>query len=167
MKFIEMKHIGFFIVLVSIVIFLFMIPLTLQLIKLNEILHRGCNLPEDVCPYSGFPSTSIAGFSIATAVLAFGLYILFMSRRMEMVNIENRKKFETVIKTLKGDEKRIYEAIIDSGAIFQGDIVEKLGLNKVKVSRILDKLEGRGLIERRRRGMSNVIVPKTIDSISK
>ena len=44
--------------------------------------------------------------------------------------------------------------------IFQSDLVEKTEFDKVKVSRILDKLEGRQLIERKRRGMTNVVVLK-------
>ena len=45
-----------------------------------------------------------------------------------------------------------------NGTIFQSDLVEKSDFSKVKVSRILDKLEGRQLIERKRRGMTNVVV---------
>ena len=33
-------------------------------------------------------------------------------------------------------------------------------MTKVKVTRILDKLEGRGLVERKRRGMTNVVMLK-------
>jgi uncharacterized membrane protein len=62
---------------------------------------------------------------------------------------------------LEGDEKRIYQLIADSnGAIFQSEIVEKTGLSKVKVTRTLDKLESRLYIERRRRGLTNIIVLK-------
>jgi uncharacterized membrane protein len=64
-------------------------------------------------------------------------------------------------KTLGGDAKRIFEIVKDSnGAVLQGEIVTKSGLDKVKVSRILDKLEMQGLIERRRHGMSNLVVIK-------
>jgi hypothetical protein len=44
------------------------------------------------------------------------------------------------------------------GVMLQSDIVEKSGMQKVKVSRVLDKMEARGIIERRRRGMSNVVM---------
>ena len=46
------------------------------------------------------------------------------------------------------------------GAVFQGELVEKMGYSKVKVSRILDKLEGQNLIERRRRGLANMVLIK-------
>jgi len=36
--------------------------------------------------------------------------------------------------------------------------VEETGFTKVKITRILDSLEGNGLIERKRRGMTNIII---------
>ena len=58
-------------------------------------------------------------------------------------------------------EKQIFEKIIESeGTIFQSDLVDKTGFTKVKVTRILDKLEGKKLIERKRRGMTNVVILK-------
>ncbi|PIN91750.1 hypothetical protein COU61_01900 [Candidatus Pacearchaeota archaeon CG10_big_fil_rev_8_21_14_0_10_35_13] len=52
------------------------------------------------------------------------------------------------------------EAIEGDGTLFQSDLVDKSGFDKVKVTRILDKLEGKGFIERKRRGMSNVVILK-------
>lgn len=66
-----------------------------------------------------------------------------------------------MLNTLTREEKRLYSIIEEAdGAIFQADLVEKSGFSKVKVSRILDKLEGRGMIERKRRGMTNMVVIK-------
>ncbi len=62
---------------------------------------------------------------------------------------------------LSGDEKKIVDFLKGEGGVaFQSDIVEKTGFSKSKVSRLLDKLEARGLVERRRRGMTNVVVLK-------
>jgi uncharacterized membrane protein len=36
--------------------------------------------------------------------------------------------------------------------------MEKLGIGKVGITRLLDKLEAKQLIERKRRGMNNVVV---------
>ena len=44
--------------------------------------------------------------------------------------------------------------------MFQSSLVNETKLSKVKVTRILDRLEGKSLIERKRRGMSNVIILK-------
>lgn len=68
---------------------------------------------------------------------------------------------------LTREEKKLYELVGQAnGAIFQADLVEKSNFSKVKVSRILDKLEGRGLIERRRRGMTNIVILKNSEKAS-
>jgi uncharacterized membrane protein len=48
----------------------------------------------------------------------------------------------------------------EGGTIFQSQLVDKSGYSKSKVSLVLDRLEARKILERRRRGMSNVIVLK-------
>ena len=74
---------------------------------------------------------------------------------------ERRKRWETVLPTLKEDQQLIYQSILDAdGLIPQSDIVEKTGLSKSNVSRTLDILESMGLIEKRRRGMGNIILLK-------
>lgn len=74
---------------------------------------------------------------------------------------ERRKRWEAVLPTLKEDQQMIYQSILDAdGLIPQSDIVEKTGLSKSNVSRSLDILESMGLIEKRRRGMGNIILLK-------
>ena len=73
---------------------------------------------------------------------------------------ERRQRWEGVAKTLKDDEQTLFKAIIDEGIVHQSELVEKTGLPKSNVSRALYGLESRGLIERRRRGMGNVVLLK-------
>lgn len=73
---------------------------------------------------------------------------------------ERRQRWEKVAKTLKDDEQTLFKAIIDEGIVHQSELVEKTGLPKSNVSRALYGLESRGLIERRRRGMGNVVLLK-------
>lgn len=74
---------------------------------------------------------------------------------------ERKKRWEAVLPTLKEDQQLIYHSILDAdGLIPQSDIVEKTGLSKSNVSRTLDILESMGLIEKRRRGMGNIILLK-------
>jgi uncharacterized membrane protein len=59
------------------------------------------------------------------------------------------------------DEKRIVSLIIDEGGtIFQSQLVDRSGYSKTKVSLILDRLEAKKILERKRHGMSNAIVLK-------
>lgn len=96
---------------------------------------------------------------IAVIVAAISLYFIFSKDGREEKTQE--KDYSNEMKTLGTYEKMVLKEIIESkGAIFQSEIVEKTGLTKVKVTRMLDKLEARGLVERRRRGMTNIVILK-------
>jgi uncharacterized membrane protein len=77
--------------------------------------------------------------------------------RKELTKEEKEKKLEQ----LDDEERKVMNIILrENGSVYQSDVIKETNLTKVKVSRILDKLEGRGLIERKRRGMSNIIIQK-------
>jgi uncharacterized membrane protein len=62
---------------------------------------------------------------------------------------------------LAADERKIFERVIDAGGdVLQSELVAATAFNKVKVTRILDRLEAMGLVERCRRGMANAVVLK-------
>jgi uncharacterized membrane protein len=76
-------------------------------------------------------------------------------------SIDRKKDWLEKAKKLEPDEKNIYFIIAEKeGAAFQSEIVEKTGYTKVKVTRILDRLEANGFLERRRRGLTNLVVLK-------
>ena len=85
-----------------------------------------------------------------------------LSEQTHPTPLEERKaRWEAVIPSLKDDQQIIYQAVLDEdGMMAQSDIVEKTGLSKSNVSRTLDILESMGLVERRRRGMGNIIMLK-------
>lgn len=59
---------------------------------------------------------------------------------------------------LSEDERRLYDMIESAGGeILQMKLVSSGEFSKSKVTRLLDKLEGRGLIRRERRGMTNMV----------
>ena len=103
---------------------------------------------------------------VASIILAIsGMYLLFFDSvekpAGELVLEERKKRWEQIVKTLKDDQQKIYKAIIDSdGIIEQRELSEKTRISKSNVSRALDLLESRGLIEKRRRGMGNTILLK-------
>ena len=154
------RYAGYIFIGFSIVLFVYLFWVTNYLLGVNAILHQSCNLDTSVCPFVGFPIQSVLGYVIDIALLITGIFFFIYSRHGEQKQKTSTAQKQTNIKSLSEEEKKIYEIILQSGASFQSDIVEKSGINKVKVSRMLDKLEGKGLVERRRRGMSNVIVPK-------
>ncbi|MEM2924797.1 MAG: hypothetical protein QXJ68_03820 [Methanocellales archaeon] len=79
----------------------------------------------------------------------------------EVIKPGGIKPEEIALDILDGDEKIIYAEIVGSGnGILQRDLVLKTGFSEAKVSRLLDKLERRQLIIRRRHGMGNLIMLK-------
>jgi hypothetical protein len=164
------KNVGYLIVGISVIIGIIVLIFNNAL---KTIVSTSCT-HGPICPMWGTISTqSWISLSLAGLVFVIGLFFIFakenekiiVKRINNSVKQENRlkitqKKFnEEELKLLDKDEKTIVELIIkENGTMFQSDIVDKTGFNKVKVTRILDGLEGRGLIERKRRGLSNIII---------
>jgi hypothetical protein len=62
------------------------------------------------------------------------------------------------ISYLKDDERKLYDIIVDRGGeVLQRDLVASGEFSKAKVTRLLDKLEGKELIRRERHGMTNMV----------
>jgi uncharacterized membrane protein len=79
----------------------------------------------------------------------------------ETIFEQKRASYDKILPTLKEYEQKVLQAILDAeGIIAQSDISEITGVSRSNVTRALDLLESRGLVERRRRGMGNVIFLK-------
>lgn len=135
---------------------------------MTEIVNASCE-HGSTCPMWGtIDFQTNVSIAIMSFVIIIGLYLIFFGKeekniyKAEIQDISLKKEnYEEILKSLTDEEKTIFECIIDSnGTIFQSALTEKTNYNKVKISRILDKLEGRGLIERRRHGMTNVVIIK-------
>jgi len=126
------------------------------------------------CPMWGtidFQTNLSIGITIFVA--AIGVYLVFFGKderiitriktfrqqfEPKKITKENYKKF---MAGLSVDEKIIFGKIVEAqGSVMQSKLMEKTPFKKVKITRLLDKLEGRGLIERKRRGMTNVVMLK-------
>ncbi len=60
------------------------------------------------------------------------------------------------VRLLDGDERRLLRVIVEAhGAILQRDLVRITAFSDAKVSRLLDRLQERGLVVRERQGMTN------------
>ena len=154
------REAGFALIAISILLFFVMVSITDEL---NKLMYTECAHPEgEVCPMAtSLPIQSYIGFSLDFATAGFGVFLVYKSRQTEKSRSLKKQDFEKRLKELDGDEKKIYELISGSdGVVFQSDIVEKTEFPKVKVTRLLDRMEHRGLVERRRRGMSNIVLIK-------
>ena len=64
----------------------------------------------------------------------------------------------TLVKLLDEDERRMYLELRDHGGqMYQRDLVALGTFSKAKVTRVLDKLEAKGLVVREAHGMTNLV----------
>ena len=140
---------------------------------LTDIVNESCS-HGPACPMWGTISfhTNVS-IGIMAFVVIIGVYLIFFSKEEKLITrvkivkqqFEPKKitkeKYQNIMNNLGNDEKTVLDGIIQAqGTIFQSDLVDKTGFSKVKVTRVLDRLEGKNLVERKRRGMTNVVVLK-------
>ena len=159
---IDQKKIGMVIIVLSVILFVLTFYMTNVIMNLKIELHKTCPLPPEACPYkSSVPMESVAAFILAISMGIFGSFLAFTVVRTQKIDIQEKRKLKDSLKGLAEEEKKVYNTISSSdGFIFQSDLIERTNFSKVKVSRILDKLEAKNLIERGRRGMANIVVSK-------
>ena len=100
---------------------------------------------------------------IVGVLVIFSLFLIFSkpNERIIVRKIKEKKiQKEINLSSFRPEEKEIYNLVKENGAMFQADLIETTGFSKARMTRIIDKLEGSGLVERKRRGMTNVIVLK-------
>ncbi len=154
------KRIGIVISVISIILIFILASFSVKIAKSEAAacIHPGGGQ----CPITAhIPPVSYLGAALLMVIFILGIKLMRKAEAGEKIRKESAEKAEAVAKALKGDEKKAYEIIAASqGAIFQSELVEKMGYPKVRITRILDKLEGQGLIERRRRGLANMVLIK-------
>ena len=144
----------------SIVLFVIMYNFSQTMLDIIDSGELGSCQAYETCPHVTVLNQTYVGYLLSLVIFIIGVFLLIFGGKPEKIE-GNKDKWESVSKTLTGDEKTVYEKIIASeGVIFQSELVEKTEFPKAKVSRILDKMEARGLLEKRRRGMTNAIVLK-------
>lgn len=101
----------------------------------------------------------LVGFGIGILIFGVGAYLAFFYKTGSK---ELKREFKQIdFSKLDDEEKRIYDIIKGkNGSAYQSDLIKETGFSKVKVTRILDKMETGDIIERKRRGMTNIIVLK-------
>ena len=151
------KWMGILIILVSLCLGGIIYSLYTQLLS-AAMTECGCG--SAVCPAKNPPIPIYLGITLVTLLTGVGVYFLIFTPTPSPSL--SKADWQKKLKTLKEDEKRIYQLLMDTdGVLFQSDVVQKSGMNKVKVSRTLDLMESRGLLQRRRQGMANVVILKS------
>jgi uncharacterized membrane protein len=129
---------------------------------LKDITSKSCSMGSNCSMYSSITIQTLVSFSIIAIVLVIGIVILFSKPKEKIIikTIKEKKK-KINLEGLEKNEKEVMEILQkENGAIFQSTLMEKLGIGKVGITRLLDKLEAKQFIERKRRGMNNIVVLK-------
>jgi hypothetical protein len=119
--------------------------------------------PEGCLYHNSFNSLIYLSYGIVGLLFMVGLILIFSKPQKEIVvkKIKERiKKKKIDTSDLKPEEKQVFNLVKENKAIFQSDLIEKTGFGKAKMTRIIDRLEGKDFVERKRRGMTNVVVMK-------
>ena len=157
------RNVGYLIIGISIVIGAIIWIFNLGL---KNIVGQTCTHGPACTMYDTIAIQTYTSLAIAGLILVIGLFFVLSKEEEKIIVKKIKEKVEVKRKPinynmLSSDERRIAKVIEgENGAIFQSDIIDKAGFSKVKVSRLLDRLEAKQLIERKRRGMTNVVVLK-------
>ncbi len=160
----ENRKVGWIIIGLSI---LFVLIILLFNSALKDIVAASCSLEHgaDSCPmYDTISKQTFLALGIVGLLIIVGLVLIF-SKPEEKIIIKTKtiKEKSKKIDTSKLDktEKEVVELLEkENGGMFQADLKEKIGMGKVGMTRLLDKLEAKQIIERKRRGMNNLVVLK-------
>ena len=156
---------------VAALLILFVVAIFFYNRTLNDLAASSCTEDASICPHAKVVDTQnlvIAALIIVIAIMAgWLLYNAYFAKPAEAAPAAPEakgapaKKRKIASAELDSDEARVVAIINEgSGSVYQSDILKKTGFSKVKVSRLLDKLEQKGLLERKRRGMTNLVVAK-------
>ena len=145
---------------------------------LCSVVHTTPTANPNQCPvHQGGGNTwpITAAFGVAFLLLGAGIYFFLSAPKEKKDNGKERKnekrgkgakqdamQFSRVdLSKLDGEELKIYGLLKKGeGSVYQSDLVRETGISKVRITRILDRMETKRILERKRRGMANLVVLK-------
>ncbi|MCX6750613.1 MAG: hypothetical protein NTZ83_04095 [Candidatus Pacearchaeota archaeon] len=131
-------------------------------IGLKKIVGDTCTHGPTCSMYDTIAVQTWISLAIVGVILVIGIVLMFMKPKEKLIvkTIKEKKKKKDY-SFLDKKEKELVDLLLKEGnAMFQADLMEKLQIGKVGVTRLLDKLEAKQIIERKRRGMNNIVVLK-------
>ena len=143
------KRDSLIVVLILITLFVFIISFSVFYISENFSSVCGCTLPIWVI------LISISSFGLFTGSFIY----YFMNRDSLKKNKVVKKSFNKFFNFLEKDERKILEFVLkNSNEVHQSVISKELNLDKVRVSRVINTLESKGIIIKKKKGMTNLII---------
>lgn len=144
--------------LVGVLVSTFVLFMKLIQPAILQIVVDGKVIESKVLP-TVYTFTDVAFVTVSSMAIGACLVYLFQPNRSTISNEPSQENWNaTFQKLVDPDEQALYKIIMDEkGSILQGELVDRCGFSKSKVSLILDRLEGRHILERKRHGMSNLV----------
>ncbi len=155
----ENKKVGLIIIGISILIGIIILIFNLGL---KDIISQSCSHGPECEMYDTLRTQTWIGVFLLVIILGIGIFVM-KSKPEERVIVKKikEKRIKKDYSSLDKKEKEVVDLLVKEGnAMFQADVMEKIGIGKVGMTRLLDKLEAKQIIERKRRGMNNMIVLK-------
>lgn len=155
----ENKQVGWLIIGLAVVMIVVVLIFNMAL---KKIVGQTCIHGPSCTMYDTIKTQTEISLAIVGIVIIIGLVIMFTKPKEKIVIKKIKEKLKKIdFDKLDKDEKTIVNYLLKEGkAVFQADLMEKLEIGKVKTTRLLDKLEAKQIVERKRRGMNNLVVLK-------
>ena len=157
----ENKNVGFLVLGIAIVLILIVFLFNNAVM---EAVRNSCYIQhgdvESCEMYDSVNSQKYLALGIVAVLLVIGFVLIFTkpSEKIVVKKVKEPKK-KLNLEGLDNKEREVIKILQnENGTIFQATLMEKLETGKVGITRLLDKLEAKQLIERKRRGMNNIVV---------
>ncbi|MCA9487739.1 MAG: MarR family transcriptional regulator [Nanoarchaeota archaeon] len=128
--------------------------------SMRSVAEFTCTHGSECSMYSAINFQLWLGIAIVMIVFSLGAFIMYSKPEEKTVikKVKEKKKKLDLSKLDSIEKKAIKMLINENNGMFQSDLMEKLEIGKVKVTRMLDKLEAKGFVIRKRRGMNNIVL---------
>jgi len=124
----------------------------------KDVIGATCSHGPSCSMYTSLSLQTWMSFAIILVIVLIGLFLIFSKEEKEIIYKKEKKK-KIDLNNLDKTEKQVVRLLqAENNAMFQSSLMEKLGIGKVGITRLLDKLEAKQIIERKRRGMNNIVV---------
>ena len=132
--------------------------------SMRAAIASSCSHGPSCSMYTAVSTQTWIALIVIGVVFLIGLFFIF-SKESEKIVMKTRtvteKRKPISLEGLDVREKEAVKIIQSTGGIFQAELMEKMNVGKVGITRLLDKLESKQIIERKRRGMNNFVVIKS------
>tara|TARA_Y100000310_G_scaffold101887_1_gene100015 strand:- start:14909 stop:15367 length:459 start_codon:yes stop_codon:yes gene_type:complete len=146
----EAMSIGIFLISIFLIVIIMFVGMNKEIvIKLESGKSITAPIPRTFSPIT----TILLMLLSASAGASLFYYLSDLSKRLTLT-----KKQQISAEMLEGEAKKIYLYVLEHNACLQKDLVYELNIPKATVTRILDKLDQKGVLKRISYGKTNKIV---------